>query len=249
MRTKETRPDDAATDEADSTTGRRQFVRLWGSAVAVGLSGCGEVGVGGDAADRTAADAPSGSTPANRGNESSGPTDTASNGTAESGESDPATSDGDEADGTGADGETATEAEEGSDGGAGEDVHAHGTLSLEVDGRGHPFTDPKYYHPDEHPDARATERFHFHDDGHDRRWHMHGERLTLAAALGDLPDVDYESKNGVHVVHFEGETYQDGRDGTAVEIRQGQTTVDSAEFELYDGDEIHVEITTGDGGD
>ena len=249
MRTTETSNDDAAADDVDSTAGRRRFVRLWGSAVAVGLAGCADLGVGENAADGTAADAPRGSTPVTRGTGSAEPTDPEANGTAEPEATDSTASDGDGETASGADEETATEAEEEPDTGTDADVHEHGTLSLTIDGERHPFTDPKYYPPGEHPDARATERFHFHDDGHDRRWHMHGERLTLAAALGDLPDLEYESRSGVHVVHFEGESYQDGRDGTTVEIRQGETTVDSAEFELYDGDEIHVEITTREGGD
>lgn len=238
----ETVTGDARTSEAGPAAGRRRFLRLSGSAVAVGLAGCSDLGPDDEPEDGAAVDEGAvGSTPADRATENG--TEDARQPTSENGteETDgPAT---ETETGTGTEESDATQTE------AAGDVHAHGSLSLEIDGEPHPFTDPKYYPPGEHPDAAATDRFHFHDDGHDDRWHMHGDRLTLATALGDLPDIDYESRDGVHVLHFEGETYQDGRGGTTVEIRQGETTVDTAEFELYDGDEIQVEVTTGEGGD
>lgn len=217
----ETPSDDAPVTGTDSTHGRRRFVQLSGGAIAVGLAGCSSLGIGADPEDEeTPDDDAPGSTPANQGNETEEPTATETE---------------------------ATDSEEGTATETGEDLHEHGYLYLEIDGERQPFTDPKYYQPGEHPDAEATDRFHFHDDGNDYLWHMHGQRLTLAGALGELPDVDYESSDGAHVVHFEGGTYEDGREGTSVAIGQGDTAIDPAEYELRDGDEIRIEIATGDG--
>lgn len=233
----ETAIDDERTSDASPAAGRRRFVQLSGAAIAGGLAGCSDLGL-----DDEPDDGAIGSTPVNQATEN-GTEDAKQPGTENGTEETNQSTSQDGAD-NGTDDQTATgtEAEE-------EAVHAHGFLYLEIDGERHPFTDPKYFQPGEHPDAEATDRFHFHDDGYDYRWHVHGERLTLADALGELPDIDYESMDGAHAIHFEGDTYVDGRDGTTVEIRQGQTTVDSAEFELYDGDEIWIEITTGEGSD
>lgn len=223
MTRNETPRDDAPATGSDSTHGRRRFVQLSGGAIAVGLAGCSSLGIGDEPEDgETPDDDAPGSTPANRGNE-----------TEESTATETAADDSDADDS----GET-TETEE--------DVHEHGYLYLEIDGERQPFTDPKYYQPGEHEDAAASDRFHFHDDGHDHLWHMHGQRLTLAAALEELPDVEYASDGGTHVVHFEGDTYEDG-EGTSVEIRRGDEEIDPTGYELQDGDEIWIEVTTGDG--
>lgn len=236
----ETATDDERTSDVSRTAGRRRFVQLSGAAIAVGLAGCSDLGL-----DDEPDDGAVGSTPVNQATEN-GTEDArqpgAENGTGETNQS--SSENGTE---SGSGNETEEQTATGTE--AAEDVHAHGFLYLEVDGERHPFTDPKYFQPGEHPDAEATDRFHFHDDGYDYRWHMHGERLTLEDALYELPDLEYESRDGAHAIHFEGDTYVDGRDGTTVEIRQGETTVDSAEFELYDGDEIWVEISTGGDGD
>jgi hypothetical protein len=219
MKTDETPGDDSPATGTDSTHGCRRFVQLSSAAVAVGLAGCSSLGIGDDAEDTEPPDDAPGSTPVNQGNETGEPTAT------ESGAN--GTEDG-----------TATETET--------DVHEHGTLYLEIEGERQPFTDPKYYQPGEHEDAAASDRFHFHDDGNDYGWHMHGQRLTLAAALGELPDIEYESADGAHVVHYEGETYEDGA-GASVAIRRGEEAIDPRAYELQDGDEIWIEITTGDG--
>ena len=224
MTTNDTPGDDAPATAPDSTHGRRRFVQLSGGALAVGLAGCSSLGFGtgaeSDDGETPEGDAP-GSTPANRGNE-----------TEESMDTETAADDSEEATETDADDE--------------EDLHTHGYLYLEIDGERQPFTDPKYFQPGEHEDAESTDRFHFHDDGHDYLWHMHGERLTLAAALGELPDLEYESADGAHVLHFEGDTYEDGA-GASVEIRRGEESIDPTGYELQEGDEIRIEIATGDG--
>lgn len=226
MTTNETPGDDAPSTGTDSTRGRRRFVRLSGAAFAAGLAGCSSLGIGGDS-EEPPDDAP-GSTPANQDTETgtSTATETETNGSATN----------DSVDNDSAGTETATP----------EELHAHGYLYLEIDGERQSFTDPKYYQPGEHPDAEATDRFHFHDDGHDYLWHMHGQRLTLAAALGELPDVAYESSDGAHVVRFEGDTYEDGA-GATIEIRRGEEAIDPTQYELRDGDEIWIEITTNGG--
>lgn len=229
MTTDETPGDDTAATGSDSSHGRRRFVQLSGAAITAGIAGCSSLGLGtdDDPEDETSGDDAPGSTPANRGNETeeSSATETETETETAADESEDAT-------------ETDVEDEE--------DVHEHGYLYLEIDGERQPFTDRKYHQPGEHEDAEATDRFHFHDDGHDHLWHMHGQRLTLAGALGELPDVEYASDDGTHVVHFEGETYED-REGTSVEIRRGEEPIDPAGYELRDGDEIWIEIATGDG--
>lgn len=73
---------------------------------------------------------------------------------------------------------------------------------------------------------------------------MHQVRLTFDEALDELPDISYRSSDGSHVIDFEGESYDDGEDGTAVEIRERDVEIDPEQYELQDGDILWIEIYT-----
>lgn len=217
------------TDDAESTTetasshGRRRFVQLSGSAIAVGLAGCSDLGLGsGDETDGT----PEGTTDGDA-TETDQPTET---------ESPTETDNGTDTE----DGETPTE----TDG----DIHEHGTLYLEIDGERYEFTDPKYRQASADPGGGADTVFHFHDDGNPYYWHMHDVRLTLTEALESLPDIAIETEDGSPVFDFEGETYVHGEDGVEIEVRERDVAIDPEEYELQDGDIIWIEVFT-DGND
>lgn len=228
MTSNETSAADERSTGSGSRYGRRRFVQLSGAAVAVGLAGCSDLGIGtGDEEDGTpedgSGDAVNGTESATETNESTAtdePTDT-------------------EAEGAEAE-ETETESEG--------DVHEHGNLYLEIDGERQSFDDEKYYQASEYEDGQAEGVFHFHPDGNEYYWHMHDERLTLQEALASLPDIAYESSGGSHVVEYEGETYEDGADATEIEISQRDTAIDPTQYELQDGDIVWIEIDTGSAG-
>ena len=206
------------TPGSESRHGRRRFVQLSGGAVAVGLAGCSNLGLGtGDEGEGTPEDH-SGDAVNGTETESDTTTDVPT-------ETEP--------------GEAATETDSGGD------IHEHGNLYLEIDGDRQSFDEEKYYQAGQYEDGEADHAFHFHPDGNDHYWHMHGERLTLQEALASLPGVTYESRDGAHVVEYEGETYEDGDGGTEIEIRQRDVAVDPTEYELQDGDIIWIQIETG----
>ena len=221
------------TDDAEPTTGtesshgRRRFVRLSGSAIAVGLAGCSDLGSGSDDDDGT----PEGTTDGDA-TETDQPTETVEPTETES------PTDTDEG--------TATETDESTE--TDGDIHEHGTLYLEIDGDRHEFTDPKYRQSGSDPGGAADSVFHFHDDGNPYYWHMHDVRLTLTEALESLPDIAIETEDGSPVFDFEGETYVHGEDGVEIEVRQRDVAIDPEEYELQDGDIIWIEVFT-DGND
>ena len=217
------------TDDAEPTTGtesshgRRRFVQFSGSAIAVGLAGCSNLGLGsGDQDDGTPHETTEGdATETDQPTETESPTET-DDGTATE------------------DGETPTE----TDG----DIHEHGTLYLEIDGDRQEFTDPKYRQASQDPGGAAGDVFHFHDDGNPYYWHMEEVRLTLTEALESLPDIAIDIEDGAPVFEFEGETYVHGEDGVEIEVRQRDVAIDPEEYELQDGDIIWIEVFT-DGND
>lgn len=216
--------DDAEpTRGTESSHGRRRFVQLSGSAIAVGLAGCSDLGLGSDE-DGTPQDTTDGDatetdqqTETDEQTETESPTDT-DEGTATEDEETPTETDG--------------------------DIHEHGTLYVEIDGDRHEFTDPKYRQAGTDPGAAADSVFHFHDDGNPYYWHMHDVRLTLTEALESLPDIAIGTEDGSMVFDFEGETYVHGEDGVEIEVRQRDVAIDPEEYELQAGDIIWIEVFT-----
>lgn len=143
--------------------------------------------------------------------------------------------------------EPVEEADSNGDGGGDHyDIHEHGTLVVEIDGEEVDFSDDTYVFPDSHPNPEFP-RFHFHE-GSDDRWHMEAdERLTFAEALGELPETDYERGSDGHVFTIEGETYDESDGGTSIETLVGDEEVDPFEYEIQDGDDLRVEVSTSAG--
>lgn len=228
MTSHDTTDDAEPTTETESNHGRRRFVQLSGSAVAVGLAGCSDMlGSGND-------ETPEGTTGGD-GNGTDEPTATATS----------------TENGTDTDTENGTDTESDDEGTPTEtegDIHEHGTLYLEIDGDRHEFTDPKYSQASATTGGAAGDNFHFHDDGNPYYWHMHDVRLTLQEALESLPDIAYERRDGSHALEFEGETYVDGEGDTEVQIRERDVDIDPTEYQLQDGDIIWIEVFTDGNG-
>ncbi|MBX0325529.1 hypothetical protein EGH21_21115 [Halomicroarcula sp. F13] len=95
-----------------------------------------------------------------------------------------------------------------------------------------------------------TDRFEFRDDGERYRWYNTGDPVTVAEALGALPNVEYRQDSaGEHVFEYGvggdyGGTYHDAADATKILVRQRATAVDPTTYELQDGDVIWVYVHT-----
>ncbi|GGN94823.1 hypothetical protein [Haloarcula pellucida] len=95
-----------------------------------------------------------------------------------------------------------------------------------------------------------TDQFEFRDDGERYRWYNTGEPVTVAEALGALPNVEYRQDSaGDHVFDYGtggdlGGTYHDAADATEILVRQRATPVDPTTYELQDGDVVWVYVHT-----
>lgn len=94
----------------------------------------------------------------------------------------------------------------------------------------------------EHADNHSIE-FHLHE--HDEYWYIEGEGpVTFATGIDLLPHFEYSQQNETHVVTIDGTEY-DGREaGTTVTFLANGETVEPTAYELQDGDDLRLEITT-----
>ncbi|WP_049928933.1 hypothetical protein [Halopiger goleimassiliensis] len=128
--------------------------------------------------------------------------------------------------------------ESGSDGG--HDYEA-GDLEVVIDGEPVDLTADRFQ--SEHAENSSID-FHFHE--FDDQWYMEGEeRLTFAEAIGHIPHFEYENDDGDHVVSYDGTRYDGGDPETELTFERDGEAVDPTVVELYDGDELRLEITTG----
>lgn len=120
-----------------------------------------------------------------------------------------------------------------------DEFHKTGTMEVIVDGEAVDLTADRFQaeYADEDP------RFHFHED--DEKWHMEGERVTVALAIDLLPRFAYERDGDAHVVTVDGTTYDGSEPLTEVAFRVDGEPIDPTAYELHEGDHLVLEVTTG----
>lgn len=129
---------------------------------------------------------------------------------------------------------------DGSDG-EGEQIDAKGDIEVVIDG------DPVDLSADRFQAEHADESVAFHLHEGDDHWYMEGnERVTFGEAIDHLPHFEYERADGADAVTVDGETYRGGDGGSEIVFSVGGDAVDPTSYELRDGDDLRLEITTGD---
>ncbi|RQH00905.1 hypothetical protein [Natrarchaeobius oligotrophus] len=119
------------------------------------------------------------------------------------------------------------------------DGHERGELEIVIDGTPVDLSADRFQA--EHADDYSID-FHLHE--FDDYWYMEGdERVTFAEAIDFLPHFSYDRDDGNHVVTYDDTTY-DGADGTELTFVRNGDVVDPTDHELYDGDDLRLEITT-----
>ncbi|WP_320443080.1 hypothetical protein [Halosolutus halophilus] len=89
--------------------------------------------------------------------------------------------------------------------------------------------------------------FHLHE-GHDE-WFTEGEDpVTFAEGIDLLKHFEYTDADGDHVVRIDGETYDAGNPGTTMTftVTVDGDEIDPTAYELQDGDDLRLEVSTGD---
>ena len=85
--------------------------------------------------------------------------------------------------------------------------------------------------------------FHLHEG--DEHWYMEGEEpVTFAEGIDLLPHFAYERRDGAHVVTIDYTEYDGSEQGTELTFLVDGDPVDPTEYEVSDGDELRLEITT-----
>ncbi|MDJ1434412.1 hypothetical protein [Halostagnicola sp. A-GB9-2] len=85
--------------------------------------------------------------------------------------------------------------------------------------------------------------FHLHE--FDDYWYMEGiERVTVAEGVDLLPYVEYTQENDSRRLVIDETEYDDRESDTEITFFVEDDEVDPTEYELKDGDEVRVEITT-----
>lgn len=121
-----------------------------------------------------------------------------------------------------------------------EQLDAKGDIAVVIDG------DPVDLTADRFQAEHADESIAFHLHEGDEHWYMEGtERVTFGEAIDLLPHFGYERSEGADVVTVDGETYHGGDEGTEIEFSVDGEVVDPTSYELRDGDDLRLEITTG----
>ena len=178
----------------DGKLSRRRIVQLSGAATLAALAGCGGNGSDETATTTTADETPTGT------EVTATPTETEMTETETAGT---------ETAGT----ETATEPTETETGTASDetvtphgDVHAHGTMVVEINGETYTLADKSW-----NQERNTGEpHFHFHEgSGH---YHVHSAGVTLDYALDSLPRVEAAPET----FEFRGQTYDASADGTQI---------------------------------
>jgi len=74
----------------------------------------------------------------------------------------------------------------------------------------------------------------------DERWRLDESGVTLATALSQAYDIEVDDG----AVTRDGTTYRDGRDGASIHVRVNGESVDPAQYELSDGDQVWFTVET-----
>ncbi|WP_247002240.1 hypothetical protein [Halosolutus gelatinilyticus] len=120
------------------------------------------------------------------------------------------------------------------------ELHGSGDIAVVVDDDSVDLSADRFQaeHAENHSMA-----FHLHEG--DEHWYMEGEKpVTFAEGLDLLPHFEYEESNGDRALTIDGETYDSADSGTDVAFYVNDEAVDPAEYELQDGDDLRVEIST-----
>lgn len=121
-------------------------------------------------------------------------------------------------------------------------VDAKGDIEIVIDGSPVDLSADRFQA--EHAEDDAYQ-FHLHEG--DDYWYMEGpERVTFGEAIDYLPHFEYARENGDDVVTFDGTVYDAGESETVVTFVVNGDEVDPTEYELWDGDELLLEISTGE---
>lgn len=110
-------------------------------------------------------------------------------------------------------------------------VHYHGTMNVTIDGQTLDFSRDRYQMQDR--------QFFHYEAGDGSQWHVHGQDVTLEYALQTLGIQVTENS-----VTFEGTTYSDDDEGTAVTFEVNGESVNPRDYVLQEGDEVRVVVTT-----
>ncbi|WP_137287805.1 hypothetical protein [Halorussus salinisoli] len=108
--------------------------------------------------------------------------------------------------------------------------HPHGSLNVSVNGTTVDFTQSKYTHADDY--------FHFHGDEGAERWHAHSMNLTVDYAISAFPGLNLTNDTFT----YENTTYENGENGTKINVTVNGETVDTSTYVLKDGDDVRVVV-------
>ncbi|MXV62991.1 hypothetical protein GS429_13115 [Natronorubrum sp. JWXQ-INN-674] len=123
-----------------------------------------------------------------------------------------------------------------------ERLDARGTIAIVVDGEPVDLTADRYQ--SEHA-ANESIDFHFHEG--DEYWYMEGEEpVTFAEGIDLLPHFGYDQRGTDHVVTIDGTSYDGSDPDTELTFFVDSETVDPTSYELSDGEDLRLEITTGE---
>lgn len=126
------------------------------------------------------------------------------------------------------------------DGGDDEWIQAKGDLQIVVDGSPIDLTEDRFQAENVEDESLA---FHLHEG--DEYWYMEGfQRVTFAEAIDLLPYFEYTPEDGDHVVTFDGTVYDGTDPGTTITFAVDGEAVAPTDYELQDGDDLLVEIST-----
>ncbi|WP_306052329.1 hypothetical protein [Natronococcus wangiae] len=120
-------------------------------------------------------------------------------------------------------------------------IDASGEIDVLVDGE--PFDLTRDRFQAEHAEDHAM-AFHLHEIS--ERWYVEDwERVTLGGGLDLLPHVSYARTEGRHVLAIDETAYDERTAGTELAFFVDGELVNPAAYDLEDGEEVLVEITTG----
>lgn len=140
-----------------------------------------------------------------------------------------------------ADGDGETDGDGTDDGSRDEPLDASGTIEILVDDEPVDLTRDRFQAEHAEGDVLA---FHLHEGSEE--WFMEGrDRVSFGEGLNLLPHVSFEHDAGQHRLVVDGSEYDERDIGTEIEFRVDGEAVDPTSYELYDGDELVVEVATG----
>lgn len=94
----------------------------------------------------------------------------------------------------------------------------------------------------EHADNESV-AFHLHE--RDEYWYMEGDGpVTFAEGIALLPRFEYSRRDGDHVVTVDGTVYDAREPTTEIDWFVDGESVDPTSYELRDGDQLRLEIST-----